>query len=269
MGTFMRLSRAVFASALIGLGMIGLIYGNSALIWEPIPKALPGRLVIIYLCAFIELGTGIGLLLRPSVILACRVLLPFLLLWLALLKLPGLFRAPQVMVSWEAFGEVAATAAGGWCLFAAHAGIWEQRHLKVAVGENGIRTARLLLIAALPMIGLSHFVYHDLTASLVPKWMRFPLGWTYLTGAGSLAAAAGMLFGIYPRLAANLEAAMLWIITLLVWVPRVTSMPNDQGNWTEFFISCAIAAGAWLVADTYRSVAWLASGKAARAVFPD
>ena len=25
--------------------------------------------------------------------------------------------------------------------------------------------------------------------------MRFPLGWTYLTGAGSLAAAAGMLFG--------------------------------------------------------------------------
>ena len=28
------------------------------------------------------------------------------------------------------------------------------------------------------------------------------------------------LFDIYPRLAANLEAAVLWIITLLVWVPR-------------------------------------------------
>jgi len=79
------------------------------------------------------------------------------------------------------------------------------------------------------MIGLSHFVYHDLTASLVPKWMRFPLGWTYLPGAGSLAAAAGMLFGVYPRLAANLEAAMLWIITLLVWVPRVASMPRSGG----------------------------------------
>jgi hypothetical protein len=68
-----------------------------------------------------------------------------------------------------------------------------QRHLKFAVGESGIRSARLLLIAALPMIGLSHFVYHDLTASLVPKWMSFPIAWTYLTGAGSLAAAAGML----------------------------------------------------------------------------
>ena len=239
------------------------------MIWEPISKSLPGRPVLIHLCAVIELGTGIGLLGRPSVIVACRVLFPFLLLWLVLLKLPGLLLAPRVMVSWEAFGEVAATSAGGWCLFAAHAGDWEQRHLKFAVGESGIRAARLLLIAALPMIGLSHFVYQDLTASLVPKWMHFPLGWTYLTGAASLAAAAGMLFGIYPRLAANLEAAMLWIITLLVWVPRVASAPNDQEAWTEFFISCAIAGGAWLVAKTYRSVPWVTSGKSARAVSCD
>jgi uncharacterized membrane protein len=268
MGMSIRPSRAVFALVMIGLGVIGLIYGNSASIWEPIPKVLPARPVIIFICTVIEIGTGIGLLLRRSVIFACRVLLPFLVLWMTLLGLPRLFLAPEVMVSWEGFGELAATSAGGWCLFAAHAGGWEQRHLKFAVGESGIRTARLLLIAALPMIGLSHFVYHDFTASLVPKWLSFPIGWTYLTGAGSLAAAAGMLFGIYPRLAANLEAVMLWIITLLVWVPRVASSPTDQGNWTEFFISGGIAAGAWLVADTYRGVPWLASGKTARAVSP-
>jgi uncharacterized membrane protein len=266
MGMSIQPSRAVFAAVMIGLGIIGLIYGNSALIWEPIPETLPGRPAIIYLCAVIEIGSGIGLLLRPSVVLACRVLFPFLLLWLVLLKLPGLFLAPQVMVNWEAFAEVATASAGCWCLFAAHAGAWEVRHFKFAVGERGIQAARLLLIAALPMIGLSHFAYQDLTASLVPKWMHFPLGWTYLTGAASLAAAAGMLFDVYPRLAVNLEAAMLWIITLLVWVPRVVSMPTNQENWTEFFISCAIATGTWLVADTYRRVPWLASGNAARAV---
>ena len=261
-----RPSRAVFAAVTIGLGVLGLIYGNSALIWEPIPKALPGRAVTIYLCSLIELGTGVGLLLRPSLVLACRVLFAFLLLWLVLLKLPGLFLAPQVMVSWEAFAEIAVTSAGAWCLFAVHAGAWEQRHLNFAVGESGIRAARLLLIAALPMIGLSHFVYQDLTASLVPKWLHFSLGWTYLTGAASLTAAAGMLFGIYPRLAANLEAAMLWIFTLLVWVPRVLSSPHDQGNWSEILISAAIASGAWLVSETYRGVPWLASGKSSRAV---
>jgi hypothetical protein len=266
MGMSNRPSRAVFAAAMIGLGATGLIYGNSAMVWEGIPKSLAARSVVMHLCALIAVGAGIGLLLRPSVTLACRVLLPFLLLWLALLRLPTLFHAPGVMASWEAFGEIAVTSAGCWCLFAAHAGRWEQRHLRFAVGASGVRAARLLLIAALPMIGLSHFVYHDFTASLVPKWLHFPLGWTYLTGGASLAAAAGMLFGIYPRLAANLEAAMLWIITLLVWVPRTTSAPTAQENWAELFISCAIASGVWLVAETYRNVPWLASGKAAARV---
>jgi uncharacterized membrane protein len=267
-GVSIRPSRAVFAAAMIGLGILGLIYGNGALIWEPIPRGLPGRPVVIHLCALIEIGTGVGVLLRSSTMLASRVLLLFLLLWLVLLKLPVLLHAPQVMVSWESFGELAATSAGGWCLFAAHAGDWERRHLKRAVGAGGIQAARLLLISALPMIGLSHFAYHDLTASLVPKWMHFPLVWTYLTGTASVAAAAGMLFGVYPRLAANLEAAMLGLITLLVWVPRVAAAPADQEDWSEFLISCAIAAGAWLVADTYRAVPWKASGAATRAVAP-
>lgn len=264
-----RPSRAVFAAALIGMGISAAIYGNSALIWDPIPKTLPGRPGVIYLCAVVQIGTGIALLLRPSVLLACRVVLPFLLLYLALLKLPVLLFAPQEMVSWESFGEVATMSAGAWCLFAAHAGAREQRHLKFAIGESGIRAARLLFIAALPMFGLAHFAYPDNTASLVPKWLHFSFGWTYLTGAASLAAAAAMLFGIYPRLAANLEAAMLWAFTLLVWVPRVASLSKDQEDWSEFLTSLAIAAGAWLVADTYRGIPWLASGKATRAVSLD
>ena len=260
----LRPSRAVFAAMMLGLGIITLIYGSHAVIWQPIPAELPGRLIVICLCAAITLGTGIGLLLPRFVRIACRVLLPFLLLWLILLKLPTLLLAPQVMVNWEAFGEMAAISAGAWCLFAVFAGEWERRLLPFAVSERGVRVARLLFIAALPMFGLSHFAYHDLTASLVPKWMHVPLAWTYLTGAASLAAAAGMLFGFYPRLAANLESAMLWIITVFVWIPLLATAPRDQGNWSEFLISSAIATSAWLVAETYRNVPWLASGKAGR-----
>ena len=259
-----RASHALFALVLIGLGILGLRYGNSAEIWQPIPKAFPGRPAVILVCALIEIGTGVGLLLRRSMTLACRIVLPFLLLWLVLLKLPGLLLAPRIMVSWEAFAEIAATAAGAWCLFAVHAGAWERRHLQWAVGRRGIAVARLLLIAALPMIGLSHFAYSEMTASLVPRWLPFPFGWTYLTGAGSIAAAAGMSLGVWPRLAAILEAVMLWIITLLVWVPRVASARTSQDDWSELLISCAIATGAWLVAETYRGP-WLASGRAARA----
>jgi len=258
-------SRTLFAVALVGLGILGLIYGNTSEIWESLPKSLPGRPAVVYLCSLVTLATGLGLVLRPFTVLAARVLLAFLLLWLVLLKLPALMHAPLVAVGWESFAETATLAAGGWCLFAAHAGSWERGHLAFAVGEPGIRVARGLLIAALPMIGVSHFAYHDMAASLVPKWLGFPLGWTYLTGGASIAAAAGMLLAIVPRLAASLEAAMLWVFTLFVWVPRIASGPH-QGNLSELFLSAGIASGAWLVAGTYRGVPWLASGRAARSV---
>ena len=262
----MRPSRMAFAAALAGLGIAGFIYGNSSEIWEPIPKGLPGRPLVIYLCSLVALASGLGLAVRALTALACRVLLPFLLLWLVLLKLPPLLLAPRVAGGWESFAETAVLSAGGWCLFALYAGPWERRHLAFAVGEGGMRAARALLIAALPMIGVSHFAYHDFAASLVPKWLGFPLGWTYLTGAASLAAAAGMLLGVLPRLAVSLEAAMLWVFTVLVWVPRVAAHPDKQGNWSEILLSAAIASGAWLVADTYRRVPWLASGRAARRI---
>src|SRR4029077_729705 len=101
--------------------------------------------------------------------------------------------------------ETARLSAVLWCVVFVYAGPLERHHLAFAGGGSGIRAARALLIAALPMIGVSHFVYHRLTASLVPKWMGFPLGWTYLTGAASLAAAAGMLFAGGPRLAGGPE----------------------------------------------------------------
>ena len=132
-----RASRAAFAAAMIGLGIISLVYGNSAELWQPIPKTLPARAAVTCLCGLIEIATGIGLLLRSTVTLACRVLLPFMLLWLCLLKLPGLFLAPQLIVSWETFGETAVLSAGAWCLFAAHAAR-EPGKLEFAVGESGV-----------------------------------------------------------------------------------------------------------------------------------
>lgn len=45
-----------------------------------------------------------------------------------------------------------------------------------------------------------------------------------------------------------------------------TMRPSRAANWSELLISAAIASGAWLVAETYRGVPWLASGRAGRSV---
>jgi len=258
-------SRFGFAATLIGLGIIGLMHGDFALVWQRIPiEHLPGRSYVAYATALIELLGGIGLLLTATATLASRVLFVFLFLWLVLLKLPAVVAVPTMEATWLGFGEIAVIFAGAWILLATDAMNVERLHPRWLVGENGVRAARLLFAVSLPMIGLSHFFYSAETVAYVPKWLPFPLGWAYLTGAGSLAACLGLLLGVWPRLAATLEAAMLGTITLLVWGAGLIAKPADRTTWTGFLISSAIASGAWVVADSYRGIRWLAVGRNTR-----
>lgn len=248
----------LLAAVMVGLGIRGLATGDFAGTWQRIPIAhLPAREPIAYLCAAIELATGIGLLAKRTAWVASAVLTAYLLLWVVLLKSPAVIMAPQMEATWLGFGEIAVILAGAWIVFAALSPKQDGRFLS---GGKGVRNARLLFVLALPMIGLSHFFYATITAGFVPAWLPWHYAWAYLTGAGSLAAAAGILFAFWPRLAATLEAAMLGIITLLVWLPGVFTEPGDA-SWTPFLISSAIACGAWVVADSYRGVPWFGVGR--------
>jgi uncharacterized membrane protein len=191
---------------------------------------------------------GLGLLLRATAAWSARVLFPYLVIWL-LLKVPALVAAPQLEAVWLGFGEIAVLLTGGWILFAKLAGLREGAPFGFLSGENAIRLARLLFAVSLIPIGLSHLVYVKETVELVPAWLPYRVGWAYLTGVGQIACGLGVLFSIFPRLAATVEAAMISLFTLLVWVPAVLHAPTARLPWTAFFISWAIAAAAWVVAQ--------------------
>src|ERR1700693_2394117 len=238
----------LFAFGMIGLGVPALVYGDFALVWQPVAPWVPGRTALAYGSGVIMLLGGVGLLSRATAAWSARILFPYLVIWL-LLKVPALFAAPQMEAVWLGLGELAVLLAGGWVLFARMAGLPEGSALAFLTGENGIRLARILFAVSLLPIGLSHLVYVKLTAELVPAWLPYRVGWAYLTGAGQMACGLGVLFSIFPRVAARAEAGMISVFTLLVWGPAIVAAPKARLPWTAFFIPWAIASAAWVVAQ--------------------
>jgi uncharacterized membrane protein len=249
-----------FAATMIVLGIMGLIKDDFAPVWEPVPKGVPARETLVYVCALISLGCGIGLVSKRAAATASSVLLTGLLIWLLLFRVPVIFRAPTVELSYQSCGETAVIVAGSWVLYAWFAVGRKPQGFHFASGEMGVRIARALFGLALIAFGLSHFAYVNETAALVPSWLPSHKALAYFTGFTYIAAALAVLIGMYARLAAALSALQMGLFTLLVWIP-IIAVHADSFQWNEAVLSGALTAAAWVVADSYRVAPWLVVGK--------
>src|SRR5215472_8963293 len=126
---------AVFAATMIGVGILGLIKGNFTAVWQPVYK-VPASQVLAYLCALICVACGIGLLLQRTAALSARVLLAYLLLYLLVLRVPGLIHGFPVDVYWS-LSQTLVLLAAAWVLYAWFVGDRDKQRFGFATGENG------------------------------------------------------------------------------------------------------------------------------------
>jgi uncharacterized membrane protein len=251
------LGHVLFAVGLAGLGILSLISGDFALNWQPVPAWVPLREVLARVSGLVLLAGSLGMLLKRTALPSAIILTLNLLIWLLLLRFPRVAANPTSEGMWLGFGETLLLVTGGWSLVAAVTAPDDHPIITRVAGDEGVRVARLLFAISMPMIGLSHFVYVRETAALVPAWLPYRIGWAYLGGAGHVAAGIGVGFAIVPRLAATLEAVMIGIFTLLVWVPRVARLlRTSRFEWTAMLVSAAMAGAAGAVAGPLHGVPW-------------
>lgn len=251
---------AIFAATMIALGVLSLIRGDFAPVWDPIPKDVPARVELVFLSGLVSLASGIGLFWQRTAAPAARVLLACLLLWLLIFRVPAVVRSPTFGVFWPLF-VTAAMVGGAWVLYTGLASDWDRRYLGFLPGNKGLRIARVLFGLPLIFFGAAHFIDLKDTLVLIPAWLPWHTFWAYFTGSAFIAAGVAVCIGVCARLAAALATFQIGIFLLLVWLPIVAAGSKDVFQWNETVLTVALMSSAWVVTDSYRGRPWLAVGK--------
>jgi uncharacterized membrane protein len=254
------LSRGFFAIAAASLAILSLIYGEFGPSGRSLPGWIPWREAWVYLSALLLLAASAGLCFSRAPLPGALTIGAYQAVW-AVLGTPPIFSKPLSIGAWYGFCEAITSLAGAWILYAMLRRQSRGSEIPIA-SERAVRVAQVLFGVTCVFYGSSHFVYADFTASMVPTWLPNRLGLAYFTGLGHIAAGIGIIVGILPRLAATLEAIMMSLFGLLVWVPSFLAEPRPQwatppqNQWSELVVNLLLAASACIVATSLKNGPW-------------
>jgi uncharacterized membrane protein len=238
-----NIALCAYGLAGITLGLVGLVWGDFSTDWQRVPQNVPYRETLAYFTAAYELLAGLAILWRRTARVGAA-LLTLLYSIFALLWAIQVFAAPQVYDNWGNFFEEFSLVIAGAVVFMS---------LAPAGSPLANKTALITRLYGICVISFSleHFFYLRGAASFVPKWI--PPGqmfWAVATAIFFVMAAAAILTGVLAGLASRLLATMITGFEILVWAPRLFSTPHDHFNWAGNAIAIALAAAAWVIADT-------------------
>jgi uncharacterized membrane protein YphA (DoxX/SURF4 family) len=235
----MNIHNALYAFGAILLGIIGIVFHDFAMQWQPVPAGVPIRTPLAYASGLILVIGGALLLSRKSERGGAWLLTIFLGLWTVTLNLPAALAKYAHIYAWNSPAEIAFMTMGGLALVSSSAGPLRATLAKIA---------RIVAGVAACVFGFAHFNWIEFTAGMVPSWIP-PNGvfWAWATGAGHLAAGIALVTGIRARLAATLLAGMMASFVVLLHLPRVVAAPDQHVEWIMLGVSSMLAGAAWLL----------------------
>jgi len=242
-----NLGSRVYGLGAVALGLVGLVWGDFATVWQPIqalPFTVPHREALANLAAACLLSAGVAIQWRRSAP-AGLLVLAILYFIFALLWLPRVIGYPLIFGTWGGFLEELALVAAAVVVYASLSPHDPARPSRTA------RVGRLSFGVCVLSFGLGHFFAIPQTAEMVPGWI--PPGrqfWAVATGVAHLLAGLSILMGVLDVLGSRLLTLMLAAFGALVWAPALFARPQEHVVWAGNAINLALVGAAWVVADS-------------------
>ena len=235
----------VYGLAVMALGAVCLALGDFDA-GQPVPDEFPHRTALAYSAAAFMLIAGAAVAWRRTVVWGAAALVAYYaLVVLVLMNGPVVLAHYAEYGTYEGLAEAVAIAAAGLIVFATSA------RIDAVLAARLTRLGQLAFGVCALVFGGAHFVYMNLTAPLVPKWLPpTQVFWGYATGVFHIAAGAAILTGVQARLAAILLTIMFASFTPLVHVPTLLANSFSHFNWTENALNLVLTGAAWVVADS-------------------
>ena len=252
--------QGLFAIASASVAILSLAYGDFAPGGQPLPAWVPWRETWVCGSALLVLAASAGVCFSRTVFASVLTIGAYQTVWAVICAAP-IFSKPLSIGAWYGSCEALTALVGTWILYAILRRQSSASPLPIA-GDRAVRAAQVLFGLTCIFYGWSHFAYADYTAGMVPAWLPGRLGLAYFTGLCHVAAGVGIIFGLLSRLAANLEAIMMSLFGLLVWIPSFFAQPRPnwatppQNQWSELVVTLVLAASAWIVATSLRNRSW-------------
>ncbi|MEO8884861.1 MAG: hypothetical protein ABI367_02290 [Mucilaginibacter sp.] len=226
--TCLTIGFLLFAITWIGTGTQHLIYIE--FVTNLVPKFMPARAFWVWVTGLGMLLAGISFLIRFKTSLAAimlSIMMGFFIVLIHFFKLRGSYGSWTV---WYRFiQDVSIT---GACLL-----ITEKPLL--------VKTGRWFYALPVLLMGMAHFYYPEMVTARIPVYFPAKTFFNYVVGVLIMAMAGAVFLKYYTKQAALALAILLLAFALFYSGPPLVKNIKDAGQWTDFLLDLAVAAGAF------------------------
>jgi uncharacterized membrane protein YphA (DoxX/SURF4 family) len=110
------------------------------------------------------------------------------------------------------------------------------------------RLGNLFFALPLAVFAMEHFFDSRSIMQLVPKFMPWPLFWTYFVGVALLAASLSIATNIQVHWSGLLWGVMMFSFVAMMDLPGTLAEPHNRFNWILMLRETSFGAGGWVLA---------------------